>query len=282
VGVTRGVTALILALLAFPGTARADPTKQECVEANEKGQDLRQTGKLRAAREQLALCVAATCPGPVREDCGQRLSEVAAAQPRIVFAAKDAAGNDLEAVRVTMDGVTFTEKLDGTALDVDPGEHVFRFETAAGVSTEKKIVVREGEKRRRESVTLGADGVSGPRLPALEGGSSNGWVYAAFGVGGVGLVVGTVFGVLALGTRSSLDSECGPSKTGCPQNDVSRLNTQAWGADIGLGMGVVGAVVGTVLLLTSPGSPTHGGPGNSAGIAPWIGVGSAGVVGRFR
>jgi hypothetical protein len=268
------VTAIFLVALAFPGTARADPTKQQCVEANDKAQDLRQTGKLRAARVELALCVALSCPGPVREDCAQRLTEVAAAQPRLVFAAKDAAGNDLEAVRVTIDGAPFAEKLDGTALDVDPGEHVFRFETAEGFSTEKTIVVREGEKRREERVRLGAD-----RKPEGERGSSSGWTYSALGVGAVGLVVGTVFGVMALDTKSSLDSACGPTKTGCPQSLVDRLKSQAWGADIGLGVGVVGAVAGAVLLLTSQGPSTHA---SAAGIAPWIGVGSAGVVGRFR
>ena len=114
-------------LSASPAVA-ADPTKQECVAANESAQDLQRTGKLREARASLAVCTAASCPGAVREDCGQRLKEVEAALPRLVFAAKDALGHDLGAVRVTIDGEPLLDKLDGSSTTVDPGEHHFTFE----------------------------------------------------------------------------------------------------------------------------------------------------------
>jgi hypothetical protein len=274
----RPITAMVvLATLSFAKDVRAEPTKQECVEANEKAQDLRQAGKLHAARDQLARCIATACPGPVREDCAQRLAEVDAAQPKVVFSAKDASGNDLEAVRVTVDGAAFADKLDGTAFDVDPGEHTFRFEGADGAVIEKRLVVREGEKRRSESVVLHlhmpAVGVAGA---PMESASSSWGAYAAFGAGGVGLVVGTVFGVLALGTKSTLDSACGGPRTGCPPGQVNALNMQAWGADIGLGVAVVGAAVGTVLLVSQP-SPAK----RQGGVFPWVGVLSAGIGGTY-
>ena len=262
----------VLVTLAFspPATARADPTKQECVTANDQAQDLRQAGKLHAARAALAVCIATACPGPVREDCAQRLVELDAAQPELVFSAKDAAGNDLDAVRVTVDGAPFADKLDGAAVDVDPGEHVFRFEAADGAATEKTLVVREGEKRRMVAVVLG--------LPEGHGSSTRWGAYAAFGTSGVGLVVGTVFGVMALGTKSSLDTACGSSRTGCPRGQVSTLSTQAWGADIGLGVAVAGAAVGTALLLLTHDTSSR----RSAGVFPWIGLTSAGIGGRFQ
>jgi hypothetical protein len=260
----------VLAALAFAPDARAEPTKQECVAANDRAQDLRQAGKLRAARQELAVCIATACPGPVREDCAQRLSELDAAQPKLVFSAKDAAGNDLDAVRVTVDGAPFADRLDGAALDADPGEHTFRFETADGAWTEKTLVVSEGEKRRMVPVVL--------RRPEADG-SSHWGAYAAFGAGGVGLVVGTVFGALALGTKSSLDAACGPSKTGCPGSQVSTLSTQAWAADISLGVAVAGAAVGTALLLLSPRSTA---PSRAASVYPWVGPMAAGIGGRFR
>src|SRR5450432_2123164 len=144
---------MVLAVLLADLPARsAEPTKQQCVDANDAAQDLRQSGKLRQARERLALCASASCPAIVREDCAQRLGEVDAAMPTIVFEAKDAAGNALPAVAVTMDGQPFAEKLDGKPLQLDPGEHRFVFNAQGLPSTEKTLVVREGDKARHEHV----------------------------------------------------------------------------------------------------------------------------------
>ena len=105
---------------AFPAAA-ADPTKEQCIAANDHAQEFRQAGKLSKAREQLVLCVAQSCPGPVREDCAQRLDEVDKAMPTIVFVVKDASGNDVSGVSVTMDGQPLAAKLTGAAVAVDPG-----------------------------------------------------------------------------------------------------------------------------------------------------------------
>jgi hypothetical protein len=100
-------------------------------------------------------------------------------------------------------------------------------------------------------------------------------------VGGVGVGVGTAFGVLAMGAKSTLDGECGASKKQCPkQSDLDALNTDAVVADVGFAVGVVGLAVGTVLLLS------HHGPEGSATraphVSPWVGFGSAGVGGTFE
>jgi hypothetical protein len=258
---------VVLAGLTILGKAAAEPTKLECVEANEAAQDLRRGGSLRAAHEKLATCTATACPAAVREDCAQRLSEVTAAQPTIVFVAKDATGADLETVRVT---------LDGTALEVDPGEHTFRFELRGARAVVKRLVLHEGEQGRRETVVmrsmLSAAQTATTETPASSLASR--WpVYAAFGAGAAGLVVGSVFGALALGTKSTLEAECGPSRTHCPATDVARLNAEAWGADIGFGVALVGAALGTVLLLTSPQAPARG---RESTFVPRVGLGSAG------
>ena len=41
--------------------------------------------------------------------------------------ARDAKGEDLTEVRLTIDGETVAERLDGRALTLDPGTHTFRF-----------------------------------------------------------------------------------------------------------------------------------------------------------
>jgi hypothetical protein len=100
-------------------------------------------------------------------------------------------------------------------------------------------------------------------------------------VGGVGVAVGTIFGLVAIGDKSTLDGQCGASKKGCSsQSDVSALNTNSWVSNVGFGVGVIGLAVGGVLLAT------HHGPEKAASTSPWIapviGLGTAGVEGTFQ
>src|SRR5262245_48266678 len=93
-----------------------------CVDANEKAQRLRDEGKIRAAREQLLICVRDVCPAPVKKDCAEGLEKLEAATSSVVLGAKDPQGRDVVQVKVTIDGQPLTEKLDGRPLVVDPGE----------------------------------------------------------------------------------------------------------------------------------------------------------------
>jgi hypothetical protein len=105
--------------------------------------------------------------------------------------------------------------------------------------------------------------------------------YVALGAGGVGVAVGSVFGVLALSTKSTLDSHC--TNKLCPpgeQSDIDALHLDSILSTVGFGVGVVGLAVGTYLLVgTGEGSrPATG----SASIRPWIGPASAGLTGVFQ
>jgi hypothetical protein len=127
----------------------------DCLEANERAVKLRSDHKLQQAREQSLVCTAPSCPRGVREVCEQRVAALTAAIPSIVFEAKDASGNDVRGVAVTMDGQPFAERLDGFALAVDPGEHTFSFSAPGLPAVEKHVVVYEGEKDRHERVRMG-------------------------------------------------------------------------------------------------------------------------------
>jgi hypothetical protein len=213
-----GALLVLAQLVPSPGRA-AGPTKQECVAANESAQDLRRAGQLREARTQLALCVSERCPGPVREDCAQRLSEVDAAMPSLVLVARDRSGNDMSAVIVTMDGLPFLDSLDGSAIQVDPGEHHFIFESEGLPATEKVVLVREGDKGRHVNVILGAP----PPEPVevrdtgLFGGARRRTL--ALGVGGAGAVAFVLGGVLGLVAKATYDhalhSECQGNPGAC-------------------------------------------------------------------
>jgi hypothetical protein len=116
----------VIVSAARPARA-ADPTMSECLSANESAIKLRGDHKLRQARDQALTCSASTCPGEVRETCQLRVRDLNAAIPTIVFLAKDAAGQDIVAVKVLMDGEPIGDRLDGTAIAVDPGQHKFSF-----------------------------------------------------------------------------------------------------------------------------------------------------------
>jgi hypothetical protein len=84
-----------------------------------------------------------------------------------------------------------------------------------------------------------------PPAPApIPQGASPTLSYALLGAGGVSLVVGAIFGVLALSDKSSFDSN--------PSYDKSdSLRDKTLVADVGLGLGVILAGTGTAFLLLS-------------------------------
>jgi hypothetical protein len=281
VGVRRLAVALVVtAASAVCGSAAADnPSADACAAASDDAQPLRKAGKLGEAKQRLLVCVNTSCPSVVRKDCTVQMNEIEAAIPTIVFGAKDSRGADVAVVTVTVDGAKLADQLDGRSLPVDPGQHRFRFEAAGEDPITKDLVIREGEKDRHESIVFGKSGASADHAATPSGptptsaGRSPAWALATLGVGAAGIVVGSVFGVLALHTKSTLDSEC-PSKVGCRQSDVDALSTRGWVSNIGFAVGIVGAGVGTVLLLTSGGK-------SQPSVAVQVGATSVGLSGTL-
>jgi hypothetical protein len=272
-------TIAILTLLPqlVPSVVRAaDPTKQQCVSANERAQDLRRAAQLREARKELAVCVSASCPAPVREDCAARLSEVDAAMPSLVFVAKDHAGNDLSAVLVTMDGLPFADTLDGTAVAVDPGEHKFIFEGEGLPATEKVLVVHEGDKSRHVNVVLGASVVDSP------GDSEDGPLapknrrtigFALGGAGALGVAIGGVFGIVAKTTYDHAWNECGKDARGCTPQGVSdgrAAHDQATVSTVAFVTGALLLAGGAALYFSAPKMP-------AVAVGPRVSPGGAGL-----
>jgi hypothetical protein len=112
-----------LLLLSETPSYASDPTTSDCITAAESSIALRGDHKLRAAREQLLVCAARTCPRDIRAECLRRVDEVNASIPTVVFETKDGAGSDVTGVSVTMDGVSLSGRLEGMAISLDPGEH---------------------------------------------------------------------------------------------------------------------------------------------------------------
>ena len=53
-----------------------------------------------------------------------------------------------------MDGELITDRLEGTAVPIDPGSHTFVFETAGKPPITKRFVIRESQKDRPEVVVF--------------------------------------------------------------------------------------------------------------------------------
>jgi len=121
---------------------------------------------------------------------------------------------------------------------------------------------------------------SGAATPAEGSGGVPIAALIAYGAGAAGLVAFGVFGALALSEDASLGETCGADTTRtCSDDEVSNLATFSLIADIGLGVGVVGAALGTIFVLTMSSSPpvtTERGARIRA--EPSIGLGSAGLV----
>jgi hypothetical protein len=253
------------------GSARAaNPSIADCLTATEVSIKFRREHLLRAQRAQLLICASTSCPGEIRKECIRRVDEVDAAIPTLIFEAKDAAGNDLGAVKVTMDGEVLAEHLDGTALPVDPGEHTFVLETAGLPLVQKHFVLLEGQKGRRESVTFAAPAPAPPTAqpapppsptPAppppperADGmGAQRVLALVAGGVGIVGLGLGTAFGLAALSKRNSAQQECAAQ---CATQDGvsmwSDAKSTANVSTVGFVVGGIGLAGAAVLWFTAP------------------------------
>src|SRR5215471_12898780 len=141
----EGMLALLLLTAWRTRPAWAQSTTAQCIATHENALELKKGHKVREARDAFLKCSAQECPPEVSAECADQLARVSRLVPSIVFAAKDAQGNDLSEVRVTIDGQALTDRLVGRAIEIDPGEHAFRFEAAGSTPIEKKLVVAEGE-----------------------------------------------------------------------------------------------------------------------------------------
>ena len=246
-------TAVALTLFAAP--ALAEPTARECIDVNERSIQLRDAHALHDALGKLLVCANPSCPTEIRGECERRLAVVTNEIPSVVFAAKDAAGHDLVAVRVLVDGATVTEKLDGTPLVLDPGTHHFRFEASGEGPIETSALIREGEKNRPIRVTIGAPASPTPveqrRNPTFR---IAGIAAGVLGLGG--LVVGALTGFVANDAWSRSQRECAtPTNCADYSKAVADHNTASDFATVSTIAFVAGGIslaVGGVLFFAAP------------------------------
>ncbi len=244
-------------VLTLPRAALADGAAA-CIGAHTTGQELRLHGKWRDARLRFASCAASSCPAPVAADCTRWATELAARLPTVILSAQAPDGSDTIDVRLTLDGAPFADRLPTTAIELDPGEHVLRFEHPGWTAASPKLVVREGEKDRRVVVRFGLPAPAlaiAPEAPAPRS-ASRALGVTMLVVAGIAAGVGTPFGIVGKVREDDLASEpCGKSGT-CDPGAVAGVRRDYWTAGIAAGVGVVALAVGIWQLAVHPSSPS--------------------------
>ncbi len=166
------------------------------------------------------------------------------------------------AIEITIDGAKVPAEEVHDALKVNPGERVIRasargFAPASGTTT-----LAEGQT---STLTL----TLAPRVDPPGSSGRSALVYASFGLGGAGLVVGTITGLLSLGAVSSAKKICAASGA-CPagaQPDLDRSLTMANISNVGFGAGIAFVGLGVVGLVLTPRSSANPASPPPAGVA---------------
>ncbi|WP_437954731.1 hypothetical protein WME76_24520 [Sorangium sp. So ce119] len=286
------VVAAAIAALAYLQPARARAGDAEaCFTASEEGQRLRDDGHLRDARARFIACGAVACPALVRSDCAGWLSDVTARVPTLILSAQDEQGQDVADVQVTLDGAPLAARLDGKAVEVDPGEHVLRFERAGSAPVALRLVVREGEKLRRVSARLARPATAragattpggGPIAPREDQAASPpaSSLLLPIALGGVAAAGGVAYAALGLSARADADrlrTTCAPR---CAEADVDAVRTKVIAANVAFGVGVAalgGAVAALLLRDSMPAAPAAA----AVHVVPLPGGAAAALGARF-
>jgi hypothetical protein len=193
---------------------------------------------------------------------------------------------------VTVDDETVSPALVGADIPTDPGPHKITASAKGYVSASQQVTLKDGETNgitltlvvdpayKPEPPPVAAAPVTGPAPRETAQTKTNILPFVAFGVGAVGIGVGTVTGLIVGSKSSDLSSNC-RGDGGCPSSQESTLSsaeTMATVSTIGFIVGGVGVAAGVVLLLTGGASKSAA---RQPGVRPLIGAGYAGLDGTF-
>jgi hypothetical protein len=185
-------------------------------------------------------------------------------------------------VELRVDGAVVPPKAARFPRKVDPGAHLVEVEAEGFDDAKRTIVVRERDSAQLRIAMAREGSASAP----VDDGASEGplglsimsWV--GFSVGAAGLVLGAVAGGITLANVSELDERCPSGRDECPeslQDDIDQAQAISHASTAGFVIAGVGAAVGVAgLFLFGPLSFDESGL-----VRPWVGIGSAGVTGRF-
>ncbi len=179
------------------------------------------------------------------------------------------------AVEVSVDERDVTKSL-GAPMALDPGEHRVR---ATMGKVERRSVVSLAE-RDHKSVTL--DFAAPPEAPRAEEPPPRTLMWIGLATTGVGVVAGSVTGLLAFSRGRAAKEGCEGSR--CPPSTHDDLDaSRRFGtiSNVSFAVAGVGAIMTVAGLVFAPSAPKSGGTQGSIRWSAWVGVASVGLAGRF-
>jgi len=257
-----------------------------------------QVGQLVEARE-VALSIARSPvagdetekSAEARVDAAKLASELRPRIPTLLVHVQGVAAG--EPAHLVIDRFAVPDAALGEPMKVNPGAHVVVLRVGEGAATREargEVDAAEG-KAAELTLTVPPPPPAPPPPPEVPSPApvqrSTLVLKLGFGTAIAGAAVGLFTGASALVKKGQLDGECNAAKQCGPENggapDLFTARTYANASTIAFSVGAAGLVVGVIGLVTSRGD---GRPAPSKGdydarIAPWLGLGAAGVHGTF-
>jgi hypothetical protein len=171
----------------------------------------------------------------------------------------------------------------GKAQRLDPGDHVVVVQTRDGKERELKLSLGAGDKRSIELKLPEKEPepikpVAAPADETTKSSSHLPWTITAASVGVVGVTIGIITGVMAMGDRSTVDQHCrGPTGTECDATGKAAGEdgkTMGIVSTIGFIAGGVGLATAAILFFTEPKKPAAAAVGH---VVPNVFVGPQGA-----
>ncbi|HTM44074.1 MAG TPA: hypothetical protein VL137_03915 [Polyangiaceae bacterium] len=253
--------------------------KTACAAAYESAQEARLGNHLLEAKKHLTICAQSQCPAFIRADCAQWFEQVDDEIPAVVVSALDANGDEATEVKVYVDGKLAAEHLDGTPLELDPGEHTFRFEHENDPPLQQTTLILAGEKTRKIEASWysGKPNQGGAQVQASPG-PLRPYAYVLGGIAGAGLISFGVFGIVGRQQEKQVKEKCNADLVNCPLNEIDAAERKQRIADISLAVAAVTGIAGATLFILS--EPKEGAAGPQVKVD--LGMSPAGAMARVR
>jgi len=288
----RRADSLIHAPTLLLGLARALAGEFKYVEAQEAYQRIIREG------------VPPGAPDAFKKALDAAKTEVQDISPKIggvTITVKAAGGGDVPNVKVTIDEAPVSAAALGVKRVANPGPHVVNASADGFKAATLSVTVPPGgtvdapltleKDLSAPAATPPQPGPTEANAPATQpatpeqataasSGGSSVLPWIAFGVGGVGLGLGAVTGILAMGKHSDLSKVCTPSCGPDQQSNLDSYHTLGTLSTVGFIVGGIGAATGVTLLLLQPKASADAAPATPAARLV-IGPGSIGAVGSF-
>jgi hypothetical protein len=241
--------------------------RAKCVTEHEQTQISRMHESLLSARASALSCSQAECPALLRADCVQWFGEIDKQVPSIVVSLH-AGDTDVSSVTVRIDGRPIARALDGQLLELDPGQHSVKVVPLGKPALNRDVVLAAGEKGRLivfdmsgHEVAPGpaASSPTEPPIPTARPIPTLTWVLSGTAIAAAG--AGSVFGVLALSKRNSLEKapDSGGCAPYCTDSEVAPVRHLTLTADVLFGVATVSAIGAALTYFLRPEVPVRSG-----------------------